>query len=183
MKTKNFYALMMATLMGTALAIETAEAKTLVAYFSLTGNTKNAAEIVAKETNADLYEIELVTPYPSEYKDQIELAKKELDEGILPPIKPWPENINEYDVVFVGSPVWWGTMATPVRTFLTSGVLKGKIVIPFVTHGSGGADNSFTDTAKLCDGCNVDVDGWAGYGRVTLGLKKWAKENLEEATK
>ena len=68
MKKKNFYALIMAILMGTASAIKVADAKTLVAYFSLTGNTKNAAEIVAKETNADLYEIELVTPYPSEYK-------------------------------------------------------------------------------------------------------------------
>jgi len=168
-------------LLGTMLAATTVEAKTLVAYYSLTGNTEEAAKIVASETGADLYRIELVTPYPSEYKDQLDLAKQELAEGTLPPIKPWPENIAEYDVVFIGSPVWWGTMATPVRTFLASGALKGKTVIPFVTHGGGGADKSFSDTAKLCEDCKVNTDGWSGYNRMTLGLKKWAKKSLKEA--
>lgn len=174
--------LLITALLGTAFVATTAEAKTLVAYFSLTGNTKAAAQTIAEETGADLYRIELVTPYPSEYKEQTELAKKELSEGILPPIKPWPENISEYDIVFVGSPVWWGTMATPVRTFLSSGVLKGKTVIPFITHGGGGADQSFADTAKLCDGCQVNEDGWSGYSRITFGLASWAKKSLENAT-
>ncbi len=173
----------LATLLGTALAATNVQAKTLVAYFTLTGNTEKAAKIVAETTGADLYQIELVTPYPSEYKAQTELAKKELADGTLPPIKPWPTNIAEYDVVFVGSPVWWGTMATPVRTFLASGALKGKTVIPFVTHGGGGADKSFTDTEKLCEGCKVITDGWSGYSRMTFGLEKWAKKSLEEATK
>lgn len=175
--------LLMTALLGTAMVATNVEAKTLVAYFTLTGNTEKAAKIVAETTGADLYQIELVTPYPSEYKAQTELAKKELADGTLPPIKPWPENIGEYDVVFVGSPVWWGTMATPVRTFLASGALKGKTVIPFVTHGGGGADVSFTDTAKLCEGCKVNTDGWSGYSRMTFGLEKWAKKSLEEATK
>lgn len=170
----------LSVLLGTTLAATNVQAKPLVAYFTLTGNTEKAAKIIAEATGADLYKIELVTPYPSEYKEQIELAKKELTDGTLPEIKPWPKNIAEYDVVFVGSPVWWGTMATPVRTFLKSGALKGKTVIPFVTHGSGGADKSFTDTAELCEGCMVDTDGWSGYGSVTFGLKKWAKKNLEE---
>ena len=169
------------SLMIGSTAVQAANAKTLVAYFTLTGNTEKAANIVAENTGADLYKIELVTPYPAEYKAQTELAKKELAEGTLPEIKPWPENIDEYDVVFIGSPVWWGTMATPVRTFLASGVLKGKTVIPFVTHGGGGADNSFADTAKLCEGCNVITDGWSGYSRITLGLAKWAKETLAKA--
>lgn len=175
--------ILMSALLGTALSATAVEAKTLVAYFTLTGNTEKAAKIVAEETNADLYKIELVTPYPSEYKEQTELAKKELAEGILPPIKPWPENIAEYDVVFIGSPVWWGTMSTPVHTFLSSGVLKGKTVIPFVTHGGGGADKSFSDTERLCKDCKVITDGWSGYSRITLGLGKWAKKNLEQATK
>lgn len=175
--------LIMTALLGTAFATTAVEAKTLVAYFTLTGNTENAAKIIAEETGADLYQIELVTPYPSEYKAQTELAKKELSDGTLPPIKPWPKNISDYDVVFVGSPVWWGTMATPVRTFLASGALKGKTVIPFVTHGGGGADKSFTDTTKLCEGCKVSKDGWSGYSSITFGLKKWAKKRLEEASK
>ena len=156
--------------------------KVLVAYFTLTHNTEKAAKIIAKETGADLYQIELVTPYPSEYKEQTKLAKKDLAEGTLPPSKPWPENIGEYEFVFVGSPVWWGTMATPVRTFLKSGALKGKTVIPFVTHGGGGADKSFSDTKNLCEGCNVITDGWSGYTSITMGVGKWAKKSLEKAT-
>ena len=173
----------MAALMGTTLMANAVEAKTLVAYFTLTGNTEKAAQIVTEETGADLYKIELVTPYPSEYKAQTELAKKELEAGTLPPIKPWPDNIGDYDVVFIGSPVWWGTMATPVRTFLASGVLKDKTVIPFVTHGGGGADRSFADAAKWCEGCKVNTDGWSGYSRITFGLKNWAKKKLNEAIK
>lgn len=175
--------LFISALLGTALATTTVEAKTLVAYFSLTGNTEKAAKIVAEETNADLFKIETVTPYPSEYKAQTELAKKELSEGVLRPIKGLPENIDEYDIVFVGSPVWWGTMATPVHTFLSSADLNGKTVIPFVTHGGGGADRSFSDTAKLCKDCNVITDGWSGYSRMTFGLAKWAKDSLEKAAK
>ncbi len=178
----KFLAVMAGLMMSTTIA-SAASAKTLVAYFTLTGNTEKAAKIIAEETGADLYKIELVTPYPSEYKEQTELAKKELAEGTLPAIKPWPENIAQYDVVFIGSPVWWGTMSTPVRTFLASGVLKGKTVIPFVTHGGGGADNSFEDTAKLCEGCEVVIKGWSGYGRITFGLAGWAKDSLKEATK
>lgn len=174
---------LLSALLGTTMATTSVQAKPLVAYFTLTGNTEKAAKIVAEATSADLYQIELETPYPSEYHAQTELAKKELAAGTLPPIKPWPENIAEYDVVFVGSPVWWGTMATPVRTFLKSGALKGKTVIPFVTHGGGGADKSFTDTAELCEGCKVNTDGWSGYSRMTFGLEKWAKKILEEVTK
>lgn len=176
-KMKKF---LITALVGTALAT-IAEAKTLVAYYTLTGNTEKAAKIVAEATGADLYQIQVVTPYPTDYKTQVELAKKELTEGTLRPIQAGPENIAEYDVVFIGSPVWWGTMATPVHTFLKSGELKGKTVIPFVTHGGGGADRSFTDTAKLCEGCNVNTEGWSGYESFTLGLKKWAKKSLEKA--
>ena len=173
----------LASALGTMLATTSVEAKPLVAYFTLTHNTEKAAQVIAEETGADLYQIQLITPYPSEYRAQTELAKKELADGTLPPIQPLPQNMADYDVVFVGSPVWWGTMATPVRTFLASGALKGKTVIPFVTHGGGGADHSFTDTQKLCSGCQVETDGWSGYGRMTFGLKKWAKEALEKVSK
>lgn len=156
------------------------EAKTLVAYFTLTGNTENAAKKIQEQTGSDLYKIELVTPYPNAYREQTKLAKEQLASGYLPPIKPMPENIDEYDVVFVGSPVWWGTMATPVRTFLSSGVLADKTVIPFVTHGGGGADASFTDTAKLCQDCTVITDGWSGYGSMTLGLSGWVDQTLQK---
>ncbi|MBR1600463.1 MAG: flavodoxin, partial [Alphaproteobacteria bacterium] len=73
-------------ILGSLLFASTIEAKTLVAYYSITGNTQKAAEVVAEATGADLYQIELVTPYPPEYRDQVALAKKELADGTLPPI-------------------------------------------------------------------------------------------------
>ncbi|MBP5615059.1 MAG: NAD(P)H-dependent oxidoreductase [Alphaproteobacteria bacterium] len=180
MSAKKFF---ISALVGTTLAATTVQAKTLVAYFTLTGNTQHAAEIIAQKAGADLYQIELITPYPSDYKEQIALAKKELSEGTLPLIKDLPANLDEYDIIFVGSPVWWGTIATPVRTFLASGALKGKTVIPFVTHGSGGPDKSFTDTKELCKDCKVRTDGWSGYNNLTPGLESWTQKMLEEVQK
>lgn len=177
-----FLSLLAGTILSSAVA-SAANAKTLVTYFTLTGNTEKAAKIIQEKTGGDLYQIELVTPYPTEYKEQTKLAKEELNSGYLPPIKPLPENMAEYDVVFVGSPVWWGTMATPVRTFLNSGALSGKTVIPFVTHGGGGADNSFSDTAKLCKGCTVIEDGWSGYSTLTFGLSGWIEKTMEKLNK
>ena len=179
---KFILSLLTGTLVSTTVA-NSVNAKTLVAYFTLSGNTEKAAKKIQEQTGADLYQIELVTPYPSEYKEQTKLAKEELQRGYLPPIKELPANIKDYDVVFVGSPVWWGTVATPVRTFLSSGVLAGKTVIPFVTHGGGGADKSFSDTAELCKDCKVITKGWSGYSSFTLGLSGWVKETLQNLNK
>jgi len=159
----------------------TAFGKTLVAYFTLTHNTEKAAKIVQQEVGGDLLQIEAQQPYPDEYRRQTEIAKEELNAGTLRPIKPLPQNIGEYDVIFVGSPVWWGSVATPVHTFLSLGHFKGKIVIPFVTHGGGGADHAFQDVQKRCEGCTVYPDGWSGYGSMTLGLAAWAKKQAEKA--
>ena len=171
--------ILLALLAGTILTVPVAglaNAKTLVAYYSLTGNTEKAAKIIQKQTEADLYKIETITPYPEEYSAQVKLAKEELESGYLPPIKSLPENIKDYDIIFIGSPVWWGTMATPVRTFLSSDALAGKTVVPFVTHGGGGADNSFTDTAELCKNCHVITDGWSGFKSFTFGLSGWIEK-------
>ena len=156
-------------------------AKTLVAYFTLTHNTEKAAKIVQQEVGGDLFQIEAIQPYPDEYRRQTEIAKEELNAGTLRPIKPLPENLKDYDVIFIGSPVWWGSVATPVHTFLSSGLFKGKVVIPFVTHGGGGADHAFSDVQKRCAGCTVYTDGWSGYGSMTLGLASWAKKQAAKA--
>ena len=157
-----------------------ANAKVLVAYFTLSGNTEKVAKNIQKAVDGDLYKIELLKPYPKEYKKQTELAKQELKDNVFPAIKERPANIDDYDVVFIGSPVWWGTISTPVRTFLNSGNLKGKVVIPFVTHGGGCADNSFSDTKKLCNGCKTVIEkGWSGYGSMGIGVEKWAKNVLK----
>jgi len=109
------------------------EKKVLVAYFSWSGNTKDAAQYIAQRLGADEFEIIREKPYPTEYDPCTEDAKAEKDKGERPAIKGAVENMAQYDVVFVGVPVWWYTAPMPVFTFLEQYDLKGKTVIPFCT--------------------------------------------------
>ncbi len=144
MKKILFAMLFVTTLAGGA------DADTLVVYFSRTGNTASVAEIIARETDANIFKIVTLDEnyYPSDYESTTTKAKQEIADGTLPPIKPVPP-LTQYDTVFVGSPIWWGTFAPPVRTFLTQADLSGKKVFPFVTHGTGGAGTSFADIEAL----------------------------------
>ena len=125
--------------------------KTLVAYFSRTGeqygvgeitegNTKKLAEVIAEKTNGDLFEIKVVEDnYPNKYTPLIQFAKKEKQENARPEITDRVDNIAEYDKIFIGYPNWWADMPMPVYTFIESYDLSDKKVYKFCTHeGSGG---------------------------------------------
>ncbi len=170
--TSKFLAGLTGLIFSTAIAT-TLQAKPLIVYFSLTGNTQGIAEAIHQKVGGDIFRLEAAEPYPDDYKTQTEIAKKELAEGADRAIKAMPENLAQYDMVFVGSPVWWGTMATPVRTFLRQADLSGKKVIPFVTHGGGGTDESFADTAKLAKGATVEMNGWSSFRGHKVGLNSW----------
>jgi flavodoxin len=111
--------------------------KTLVAYFSWSGNTKEAAHYIAQKVGADKFEIIREKAYPMEYNACTEDAKAEKEAGERPAIKGKVENMAQYDVVFVCVPVWWYTAPMPVYTFLEQYDLSGKTVIPFCTAYSG----------------------------------------------
>lgn len=111
--------------------------KTLVAYFSWSGNTKAAAQYIVQKVGADEFEIIREKAYPTEYTPCTEDAKAEKEAGERPAIKGKVENMAQYDVVFVCVPVWWYTAPMPVFTFLEQYDLKGKTVIPFCTAYSG----------------------------------------------
>ena len=125
--------------------------KTLVAFFSRTGeqygvgeitegNTKKLAEVIAKKTGGDLFEIKVVEDnYPNKYTPLIQFAKKEKQENARPAIVGSVDNIEEYDNIFVGYPNWWADMPMPVYTFLENHNLLNKNIYKFCTHeGSGG---------------------------------------------
>lgn len=131
------------------------EKKILVAYYSYSGNTRKAAQEIYKKVGGDIFEIQVVNAYPAGYNDVVAQAKKELAEDFKPRIRENVKNIDEYDVIFVGSPVWWHTIAPPVTTFLSEHNLSGKTVVPFVTHGGGGRANSFNNVAKLAPNSKV----------------------------
>ena len=126
--------------------------KCAVVYFSWSGNTRFAAEAIAKKAGADLFEIKAETPYNSDFGKCCDEAKPECYGKKLRPIKPIAGlDLAKYDVVFVGTPNWWGTMAPSVRTWVTQSkvALKGKTVCLFQTHGGGGMQRVGKDFAEV----------------------------------
>ena len=109
--------------------------KTLVAWFSWSGNTEAVVKHIAEKTGADLFRIEREKPYPTQYDHCTVDAKNEVDNNVFPAIKGIPENFGKYDIVIVAVPVWWYTAPMPVRTFLEKSGLdwSGKTVIPLCT--------------------------------------------------
>ena len=108
--------------------------KVLVAYFSHSGNTREMARQIAEATNGDLFEIVPQSAYPAQYDAVTAQAKREIGRGYRPALKGRLPDIGAYDVVFVGSPCWWGTVAPPVATFLAAYDWSGKTVAPFMTQ-------------------------------------------------
>lgn len=135
-------------------AAKMSDKKVLVAYFSLSGNTKSVAEKIHSQTGGDIFRIEPVSPYPEDSEEvTYGIGKEQVSKGILPPIKN--TDISGYDIIFVGTPVWWAVMAPPVKTFLTENNFEGKTIVPFVTHGGGGGYSTDKDMANLAKGARV----------------------------
>lgn len=128
--------------------IEVEEKQVLVAYYSRSGNTRYAAEKIQQAIGGTLLEIVPKNAYPEDYGDCVNQAKAEIKKGFQPELINLPKSLDQYKVIFVGSPNWWGTMAPPVLTFLSSYSLKGKNIIPFLTHGGGGMQNHERDVKK-----------------------------------
>lgn len=116
--------------------------KSVIVYYSQTGATKVVAEALQRTTGADMELIEAVNPYGGDFSQTIKRCKDEIDSGTLVAIKPLKINIAEYDTIYVGYPVWFGTFAPPMGTFLKTANLEGKVVVPFCTFGSGGLTNT-----------------------------------------
>ena len=122
--------------------------KMLVVYYSQTSNTKGVANEIATKLGADIEEIVPVELYEGDFQATVERGKKELDEGAYPEIQPLKANVADYDVIFIGYPIWFGTYAPPVFTLLDQVDLSGKKVVPFCTFGSGGLESSVKDLVK-----------------------------------
>ena len=151
--------------------------KTLVAYFSYSGNTKIMAEEIASQTNGDLFEIKT----DKEYSDLTNEVKEEIANNERHNLLKKVDNIDEYDVVFVGYPIWWHSTPVQINTFLEAHNLENKVVVPFCT--SGGSDisetiDSFKSSCKNCailDGITISGSGAStdsGKEKIIDWLKK-----------
>lgn len=153
--------------------------RSLVVYFSQTGNTRMVAEEIQKQTKADIFEIVPMKAYPDDYGTLVEIAKKEINEGQKPRLKKVLDGIDKYDVIYVGSPCWWSTIAPPVATFLTSYDFKGKTIAPFMTHGGSRMGHSVDDIKKLCPKSTV-LEGLpissSNASNSAESVEKWLKK-------
>ena len=129
--------------------------KVLVAYFSHSGNTRAVAERIAAATGADLFEIVPQKPYPAEYRAVVDQARREIAADYRPALKTDLPDAGRYDVIYIGSPCWWSTVAPPVATFLAAHDFTGKTLIRFMTHEGSRMGRSEADIRRLCPGATV----------------------------
>lgn len=123
---------------GTSATMDSENGKILIAYFSHTGTTEAAARRIQEITGGDLFKIQTANAYPSSYQATVDVARRELDSNARPALVAQVENMNDYDTILLGYPIWWHTTPMAVNTFLESYDLSGKIILPFCT--SGGSD-------------------------------------------
>lgn len=138
----------------------------LVAYFSYSGTTKRVADSIGKKTGADLFEIKT----KKEYSDVYPESNREIRRNEKPELADTVEQMEDYDIIFVGYPVWWHATPAPVNTFLESYDLKGKLIIPFCTSGESDIDETMPTFLNSCEGLAVhegkriqgtgEVDAW-----------------------
>lgn len=158
--------------------------KTLVAFFSRAdenyavgyikkGNTHIVAEMIAAETEADMFHIETVNPYPANYNECIEVAKREKQSKARPEIKG-DVRVEDYDVIFLGYPNWWGEMPMAVYTFIEKHNWQNKIVIPFCTHEGSGLSDTERRIQSACEGATV-MKG--------IAIRGYTAQNEQETTR
>ncbi|MCL1804167.1 MAG: flavodoxin [Eubacteriaceae bacterium] len=136
----------------------------IVVYYSMSSNTKKAAEDVAAKIGADLFALEVVEPYPEDFNEVIKVVQDHKKEGKLPEIAQMPD-LSGYDEVIIGSPNWFGTISPPAEAFIKAGDFAGKTVALLLTHGTGGLGKSESDLPAWAKGAAIKPAlGIAGPG-------------------
>ena len=154
--------------------------KVLIAYFSWGGNTRGIAEEIHSQTGADLFEIELVNPYSSDYNTVLDEAQRDQNEQARPELAVHVEGMDEYNVVILGYPNWWASIPMPVASFLEEYDFAGKTIIPFCSHGGGWFGQSLAAIAKLAPdavmGEALSVH-YSGGSSLSDDVADWLREN------
>lgn len=133
------------------------------------GNTEVAANFITEFVEADKFKVEMVNPYPETYGECTAKAKMDQGSNARPEIKN-DMDISDYDVIYIGFPIYWDTMPMAMFTFLENHNWEGKIIKPFVTHEGSGFANSIDDLGKVCKGATIK-EGLAIHGADVRGYK------------
>lgn len=148
--------------------------KVLVAYFSWGGTTQRMAEQIQDITGADMFRIEPVTPYPTEYTPSTEVAREEKESNARPAIAGKVENWDDYDVVFIGCLVWWWTTPMIIHTFCESYDFQGKTVVPFCTYASTYRDEPLAEIVNSTPDANHLTGEGLTSSRITASaIQTW----------
>lgn len=143
------------------------------------GNTEVAAKMIQELTGCDMFHIDTVKSYPKDYTETTEVAQQELRQNARPELTGHVEDMDSYDVIFLGYPNWWGTMPMAIFTFLEEYDFSGKIIMPFCTHEGSGLGHSEKDIKKLCPNANVQK-GLSIRGGSVKGAKNDISRWLEK---
>lgn len=161
--------------------------KTLVVFFSRTGenyavgyikkgNTHIIAEMIAEETDGTLFQVEPLKAYPANYTKCTEVAKQEMESKARPAIKG-DVAVEDYDVIYIGNPTWWGDMPMPVYTFIEKHNWQGKTVVPFCTHEGSGLSDTENKLKKACEGATI-LKGLAILGTTAQKSQEQARKTV-----
>jgi flavodoxin len=159
-------------ILATSNAAKIQDTKSLVVYYSQTGVTETVAKLIQEKTHADIEAIIAENPYDGDFNATIQRSMKEREAGIECKIKPLHKDIAKYDTIYIGYPIWYGTYAPPVATFVKNINAEGKVIIPFCTFGSGGLETSIADLKKNLKNTTI-LDG---YGIRTARIDKASAE-------
>lgn len=161
--------------------------KMLIVFYSWSnGNTERIAKELQKATGADIATIETVVPYEGSYDEVVNQGQDEVQRGFMPKIKELPYDVADYDVIAIGTPTWWYTMAPAVLTFIKEHDWKGKRVVPFMTNG-GWPGHVIKDIEKNCVGASFsnemqikfDSTGGANMQTTQKVVDEWVKAVVE----
>lgn len=143
------------------------------------GNTEAAAAMIQELTGCDMFHIDTTESYPVDYTETTEVAQQELRNNVRPELNSHVEDMDSYDVIFLGYPNWWGTMPMAVFTFLEEYDFSGKTIMPFCTHEGSGMGHSESDIKKLYKNANVQK-GLSIRGSSVKGAKNDISRWLEK---
>ena len=129
--------------------------KTLIVYFSESGNTQGMANIIHELTGADIVEIEMQHPYSDNYSTLLDEAERDLIANARPALRTHIDSMDEYTTILLGYPNWYALLPMPVYTFLESYDFSGKRIIPFCSHGNGMLGESVANICKSCPDADV----------------------------
>lgn len=152
----------------------------LIAYFSWGGNTQGIAEEIQAQTGADLFEIQMVEPYSTDYNTVLEQAQQDQNAQARPELSTHVEDMEQYDTILLGYPNWWASIPMPVASFLEEYDFTGKTIVPFCSHGGGRFGQSLTAITKLVpeavlgEGLAISYSGGSG---MPDDVAAWLEQN------